>query len=150
VARNTALAIREISWFINPEFDFLDEMMVRMREAAARLSKTHQVSFSAPAAPPKLRLGLEFRRHVMAIYKEALNNAARHSGAKQIEVAVGVEGSRLELSIADNGRGFAPGTENGGQGLRNLRQRSAALGAELHIESAPGSGTRVRFSAPLR
>ena len=150
VARNTAHAIREISWFINPDFDFLDEMIVRMKEAAGRLSGNCEVRFVAPPAPPKTRLGLEFRRNVMALFKESLNNAARHSGAKHIDVSVGLSGGRLELLIRDDGRGFEVGHENGGQGLRNLRQRAQAIHGTLDIKSSAAEGTRIQLSADLQ
>ena len=149
IARNTAQAVREISWFINPDFDFLDEMIARMKEAAGRLSKTHHVNFAGPDHPPRTRLALEFRRHVMAIYKEALTNAARHAGASRIDVTVRLQSDHMELAVRDDGRGFAPGHLNGGQGLRNLRQRADAVAGRLEIESIPGAGTTIRFAVDI-
>ncbi len=149
VARNTAQAVREISWFINPDFDFLDEMIARMKEASDRLSNNYEVSFSGPGNAPRARLALEFRRHVMAIYKEALNNATRHSGAKRIDVQVRLESDAMEIVVRDDGRGFAANQVNGGQGLRNLRQRAAAVSGRLDIESKPGAGTTVRLAVEL-
>lgn len=149
LAQNTAHALREISWFINPDFDYLDEMLARMKEAAGRLSKSHRVNFSAPDSVPKTRLSLEFRRNVIAIYKEALNNAGRHSGATRIEIIIRLESGRLGLQITDDGCGFDPGQESAGQGLRNLRQRAEALGGALEIQSAPGAGTKIRFEGNL-
>ena len=150
LARDTAHAIREIGWFINPDFDSVDEMILRMKETAGRLMGTFQINFSAPEAPPKLRLGLEFRRHVMGIYKEALNNAVRHSGGRRIDIDVDLNSGRMELQIRDDGRGFTAGQESAGQGLRNLRQRAKALGGQLTIDTAPAAGSTVRLSVPIR
>ncbi|HWV99444.1 MAG TPA: two-component regulator propeller domain-containing protein [Candidatus Acidoferrum sp.] len=150
LARETAHAIREISWFINPDFDLLDEMIVRMKETSGRLANGFAVSFSAPEQVPKTRLSLEFRRNVMAIYKESLHNAARHSEAQQIQIQVLVESGRIELMISDDGCGFDAGRHNGGQGLRNLRQRAEAVGGVLEVYTERGAGTRIHFRAAIR
>ena len=149
VAQNTAQAIREISWFINPDFDYLDEMIVRMNEVAARLSKNHTVEFSAPPDPPKTALSLEFRRNVMAIYKESLNNVARHARASHITVAISITSKELQIQVRDNGCGFPLGEERNGHGLRNLRHRADQLNAKFNVQSAPGSGTTIKFNVPL-
>jgi signal transduction histidine kinase len=54
------------------------------------------------------------------------------------------------LEIADNGTGFDPAAVTGGFGLQSMRERLAAVGGSLAVESAPGRGTTIRATAPIR
>ena len=88
--------------------------------------------------------GVELSR----VIREALTNARRHSRAQRVSVALRTEGEELVAEVSDDGRGFGPEAEPGG-GSRSMRERAAALGGELRIESEPGRGTTVRLRAPL-
>jgi two-component system, LuxR family, sensor kinase FixL len=82
--------------------------------------------------------------------QEALNNAVKHSLAKRIVVALQKEGSRLTLSVRDDGTGFAHGeAKNKGLGLRSMRYRSNAIGGTFEITTRPEGGTDVRCSVAL-
>jgi two-component system, NarL family, sensor histidine kinase UhpB len=85
---------------------------------------------------------------VYRVAQEALSNAARHSGAKQIAVALRRSEDGVELEVADDGRGFAFEQSEGGLGIAGMRERALLVGGELTIESRPGHGTTVRLSAP--
>ena len=149
VAQNTATAIREIGWFINPDFDYLDEMIVRMKELAEKLLSRRELHFAVPETLPKARLSLDFRRNVMAIYKEALHNIVRHSEAARVEISIQTANGRFEMEIKDDGCGFDEAVLNSGQGLRNLRRRANELGAELHVNTRNPKGTSIQLKADL-
>jgi len=85
---------------------------------------------------------------VYRVAQEALSNAARHSGAKRISVALRRAERGVELEIADDGRGFAFEESEGGLGIAGMRERALLIGAELTIESRPGAGTTVHLSVP--
>lgn len=95
-------------------------------------------------------LGIDVVAELLAIAREGLANVARHSGATRVDVLLdeGTDGVRLE--IADDGRGFDPaGAPRGGHhGLANLRARTEALGGNLDLVTAPGSGTRIIAVVP--
>jgi signal transduction histidine kinase len=78
------------------------------------------------------------------VAQEALTNARRHAGADLVRVALSF-GDGATLEVADNGRGFAVDAATG-SGLPGMRERLAALGGSVRIESQPGRGTRVRAS----
>jgi len=88
------------------------------------------------------------------IVQESLTNARKHARANTIAVRLRFGGGWLECAIGDDGVGFDPAlavegpSVEGGVGLSSMRERAASVGATLHIESAPGDGTRVTFSAP--
>jgi len=76
--------------------------------------------------------------------QEGLNNVAKHSRAKGVEIQLqyGPAAGAVELRIHDDGRGFDPANiRSGHYGLSIMRERAAAVGAVLSIESRPGHGT---------
>jgi signal transduction histidine kinase len=96
-------------------------------------------------------LPLDARAQVLHIAREALSNAARHSGATHVDVSIDSDGDEHLLTVDDNGRGFDSGRvgETGHFGLSNIAARAASVGGELALESAPGSGTRIIVRIPI-
>jgi signal transduction histidine kinase len=81
------------------------------------------------------------------IAQEALNNVAKHSGAKQALVELTCQDQKVALTISDNGNGFdvaAGSTKSLGMGI--IRERSKEINAELNIESRQGEGTTISVS----
>jgi len=100
------------------------------------------------ALPDDLRLDDPERAHaLLRCAQEALTNAVRHAGARNLwlELAQGPDG--LELRARDDGRGT--GAIEAGNGLNGMRERLEALGGRLAVESAPGGGFQVRVWLPL-
>jgi two-component system sensor histidine kinase UhpB len=86
---------------------------------------------------------------VYRVAQEALNNAARHSGAGRVDVRLRRrEDGGVELSVADDGRGFGFEESQTGLGINGMRERALLVGARLGIESRPGAGTTIRLSLP--
>src|SRR5215218_6048154 len=86
---------------------------------------------------------------VYRVAQEGLNNAARHSGAKRVEVRLrGTEDGGVVLEVADDGRGFAFDESERGLGIGGMRERALMVGGELSIESRPDAGTTVRLEVP--
>jgi signal transduction histidine kinase len=83
------------------------------------------------------------------VVTEALSNAERHAGASSVRVALAIEDEHLTVEVTDDGRGFAPdatgGPGEGHFGLTLMRERAQAMHATLEIDSAAGTGTRVRL-----
>jgi signal transduction histidine kinase len=85
---------------------------------------------------------------VYRIAQEAISNAARHSGARQILVSLTAGKRSVALQVSDSGAGFDAGAPRAGLGLASMRERAASAGGRLTINSAPGKGTTVRLSVP--
>ncbi|HEY9108282.1 MAG TPA: sensor histidine kinase [Roseateles sp.] len=85
---------------------------------------------------------------VLRLVQEAITNVVKHARARTLRVSAGPVGDALEVCIADDGGGFDPATAGAGQGLPGMRKRALALGAELHVDAAPGAGCRVRLRLP--
>jgi PAS domain S-box-containing protein len=99
----------------------------------------------------EMELPFEVEHALYRIAQEALNNALKHSGAANVTVRLEAREGRVELQVADNGRGYA--TESmagrGGLGLVSMRERAEALGGTLAIDTQPGAGTRVQVRVPV-
>ncbi|HEV7665909.1 MAG TPA: GAF domain-containing protein, partial [Chloroflexota bacterium] len=95
-------------------------------------------------------LPLTAKEALYRVAQEALHNAAKHARAASVVVALEVGQADVSLLIADDGRGFDPRREFPGHlGLQSMRERAAAVGGTLQIESTPGEGTRLRARVPL-
>lgn len=87
---------------------------------------------------------------LLRIVQEALTNVRRHSGARQVNVAVSSRDGTIQAEVSDDGRGFDPGALPPGIGTLGMRERTLGLGGRLEVESEPGAGTTIRFEAPLQ
>ncbi|WP_081839074.1 GAF domain-containing sensor histidine kinase [Thermogemmatispora carboxidivorans] len=102
-----------------------------------------------PALSPHCEAGL------YRIAQEALNNALRHAAAEQITLTLAVRDKMIVLQVQDNGRGFDPEraqeyTRAGHFGLAGMSERAHLLGAQISIESLPGSGTSISVYLPYQ
>lgn len=104
------------------------------------------------ASDPSARLPVPVENELLRILQEALNNVAKHADADRVRVSWRVEGGNFELAVADDGRGFATarGVRDSAYGLVGMRERADVIGAQLVIDSEPGSGTTVRVLAGIR
>ena len=83
------------------------------------------------------------------VLQEALNNAAKHSRAPEVEVFLREEGEELKLLVKDRGNGFDPVQASDGLGLISMRERLRLVGGTIRISSALGIGTEVEAVVPL-
>jgi PAS domain S-box-containing protein len=97
-----------------------------------------------PARLPN-KTGQELTRLV----QEALTNVRRHAEAKHVRVELGLDGGLAYVEVSDDGCGFDSERATTGMGRQSMRHRALELGGEFSVESAPGEGTRVRFSIPV-
>ncbi|MFF4351232.1 GAF domain-containing protein [Streptomyces sp. NPDC001530] len=87
--------------------------------------------------------------HALAVLGEALSNAARHAGARSVDVHLRCAGGELALTVTDDGCGVPDGVAR--SGLRNLEERAHALGGSLTLgERREGGGTRLVWRVPTR
>jgi signal transduction histidine kinase len=106
------------------------------------------VRFESSGETPELPARVQ--AEVLRIVQEALNNVRKHADATVVRVGASVVDSRLQISVADNGRGFAVEQPKDGYGLVSMRERAELIGATLQVASAVRDGTRVSLVLPLR
>ena len=86
--------------------------------------------------------------HIYRVLQEALNNVARHSGAKQAWVRLRFLHDALELEVEDHGVGFVEGTNKHGIGLVAMRERSELMGGRIIFSRPTEGGTLVHLDIP--
>ena len=145
IAHESVASMNDIVWAISPEHDRVMDLTRRMRQHAEEIFTTRDIelSFVSQAVDSELKLEVGVRRDVLLIFKEAVNNAARHSGCTRIAVEFECSGSALKLRISDNGHGFSQDSEYEGHGLRSMTRRAKGLNGTLNIDSHEGVGTTV-------
>jgi signal transduction histidine kinase len=151
-SRDLVDAMSDIVWAVNPRTDSLSDLTRRMHRFAEETLGGAEIAltFSAPPAEVDLKLGADLRRELYLILKESVNNIARHSGASEATVELKLVRHELQLTIADNGRGFDPAVRADGNGILSMQKRAVAFGGVFEIDTAPGRGTRVTMRAQLR
>jgi len=88
--------------------------------------------------------------------QELLFNVVKHANAHKVKVSIRRIGSRIRVSVQDDGVGFDPAKvalrsiREGGFGLFSIRERLEQLGGHLQIDSAPGRGCTVTMTAPIK
>lgn len=146
--------MNDIVWAINPRNDNMEKIVQRMESFAKPLMKVAGIRFSFEFDPSLMNLSLDMekRKNFYLIFKEAVNNAMKYSGAEQVSVKITQLPDKLQLQIIDNGRGFDPAALSdghqhslSGNGVHNMKQRAAEMGGDLKIESYAGKGTSIRL-----
>jgi nitrate/nitrite-specific signal transduction histidine kinase len=80
------------------------------------------------------------------VAQEALNNIAKHSGARQVELRLECQPGQMDLTIQDDGLGFeADSIQPGHMGISFMHERASSIGACLSVESQAGQGTTVKL-----
>lgn len=139
IARESVASMNDIVWAIAPEHDSLLDLTRRMRQHAEEVFALCDIDLDFNASVADLKLSVGMRRDLLLIFKEAVNNAAKHSACTKVWVDFKVENSLLKLQIKDNGKSFNPNETYEGQGLRSMSRRAESLGGKLSILAERGT-----------
>jgi len=140
--------MRALIFELRPESLQQEGLVGALERHAASLRARHALEVEAqlgtePALP------LETKEALYRIAQEGMHNAVKHAHARRLQLRLEQRDGAVRLEVADEGVGFdAQRVYPGHLGLVSMRERAAAAGAELHIESAPGHGTRVTVQLP--
>lgn len=141
----------DIVWSIKPDNDKLSKISARMREYTASILEPQHIryTFDANDRIRELKLGMEERRNLFLIFKEALNNISKYSQATLVGISISYQGSSIILRIKDNGRGFDVHKQSTGNGLMNMKKRSEILRGSINISSSEDHGTEILLQIPV-
>lgn len=150
-SQNVSEAMREIVWSINPKIDTVGEAFPRMLHYASELLEAKNMELWVKMAPEieQIKLTMQQRRDLYLIFKEAVNNLAKHSNATQVTINFQLPGKTLVMIIADNGTGFDMETAKKSNGLKNMKERAQNHHWNLNIQSEQGMGTTVKLEAEI-
>jgi len=119
------------------------ESLAKRQAAAAGFTVDMDIQFGGGERPR------EVEDAIYRIVQEALSNVAKHAGAERATLQVRQLAERVEVTVQDDGRGFAPEGPSEGFGLIGMRERAQLLGGQLSLTSAAGGPTRVTAVLPL-
>lgn len=150
---DTAASIREISAELRPPLLDYAGLVPAMESYSTHFSRRTSIPVSIDCPHATLLLDTETESLLFRIAQEALTNCAKHSGATAAEIKLQRQDDTVELTIVDNGRGFASETSEtqrfgNGLGLTNMKEMAQFAGGTFALDSQPGQGTRLHIRIP--
>ncbi|MCW3014637.1 MAG: sensor histidine kinase [Solirubrobacterales bacterium] len=132
----------------------LDELGLEpaLRTLAERVGASHGLALDLNLELGERRLDPDIETIAYRVAQEALTNVTKHAAATGVRLELRATASALELSVRDDGCGFAePAAErSGGYGITGMRERAEIGGGRLRVEGGVGGGTTVALMLPLR
>jgi signal transduction histidine kinase len=139
--------MRALIFELRPEFLRQEGLVAALQRQAAAVRARHQLSITVDADEPEAAPAI--KEALYRIGQEALNNIAKHAGARAAVITLKASAGELVLRVRDDGRGFdAAKSFPGHLGLHSMRERAASVGGVIEISSAPWQGTEVTTRVP--
>ena len=149
-ARKLVQTMSEIIWALNPENDTLESLLTYIREQSQQYFEALDVHFEVdyPTEIPDIKMSNAERRNLYLVTREALNNAMKHGGGKQIKLSLEITEKEYCFNVTDNGSGIKSTiTKSGHNGLHNMKKRMEDIGGTIEWINNQ-TGTTVRFCLP--
>ncbi|HEY5622494.1 MAG TPA: PAS domain-containing protein [Gammaproteobacteria bacterium] len=142
--------IRHISRMLSPGLSDELRLSQALEVLAEEINEASNTACHAHCTDEERQPDLETSTHLYRLAQEAVSNALRHSGARNIEIRYQCDDALISLEVLDDGVGFSLGPDVvEGIGLRSMRYRAEAIGADLEIVRRSEGGTQVRCSRPF-
>ena len=147
--QETSSLISDTIWSLNPKNDSFDKLQERMQNFTHDILSSKEIDyrFHANGHRPAPAFSLEQKRNIYLIYKEAINNIAKHSKATMVNIRLESLPDKLVIEIMDDGIGFDTSKTYDGNGLNNFKSRSVKDSCEVQYFSVAGKGTVVKIIA---
>ena len=154
LSRTALVNMREIIWMLDERNADLASLMTHVGDQARATCTDRGIDFElvGPRIPPEAFATIpgSVRKELSLLIKEAVSNAAKHSGAERVVVSFRESApDALRVTVEDDGIGFETSARRPGNGLRNMRHRATRVSGQLQIESRHGGGTRLTLEVPL-
>lgn len=141
LSREVISTMSDIVWSIDARNDNISDMLDRMRDFAysSLAEKDISVRFKQKGLDRNKKMDVLFRQNLFSIYKEAVNNILKHSGATEVNIVLVNSYKDFKMKIRDNGSGFDQEGIRKGNGLQNMKMRANRLGGNLDIINSEGT-----------
>jgi signal transduction histidine kinase len=148
VAETTVETVRNIALLLRPSM--LDDLglIAALEWQGREVSRRSEMEVEVQSTDISEKIPEDYKICIYRLVQEALNNAARHSAAKNAKVAVEQTSSEISVSVSDDGRGFDPQRIRG-LGILGMEERVRRLGGTFALDSKPGGGTTLRAKFPF-
>ena len=150
-SRNLIDSMSDIVWLVNPRRDSLFDLISRLGDSYKEILTSKDIHFKIQNLESlrNIRLNMEYRQHLLLIFKEAINNSLKYSEGKEILLSVTLRGKKLNMKLIDDGNGFDTQKVPSGNGLRNMEDRAERIAGTLTINSTVGKGTIIEFEGNI-
>ncbi len=153
VANELARNVDEIVWAVNPANDGWEPFISYFEQYTEYFlgNSGLRFHFTRPAELVERPIASKTRHHLLLAVREAVGNVLKHASAKQVKIAMRIDGEVLEVRVEDDGVGFDTGRRAGvgHDGLGNMARRMKEAGGTVELRSASGQGTCVTLRVPL-
>jgi hypothetical protein len=146
IMQKTASDIRDVVWAIDARRDKTGDLLDRMEDFAFDMFSAKNIAchFHADSINREAVMNPFVRQNIFLIFKEAVNNIAKHSNASEVRISLSQTGGSLELTVTDNGSTAPNSKHSTGLGLDNMQLRAKRIGGT--VESGQGeAGWVVRL-----
>ena len=140
--------LRDLSQSMNTDKISSLGLEAALEQQLKQLQKTGRFTTNLHVGGNRYALEPQKEMVLFRMVQESLNNAIKHSGAKNIDIELLYRPGSLLLQISDNGKGFNPETKHPsktGLGLKNMQNRAALIGAVFSVHSAINNGTSINI-----
>lgn len=152
IKKNTAAlsdGIRDLIWSLDPEKDSLNQTLLRLQEFGDQLFDYAEIQFTTSGINELLaniQLEPDVRKHILLIFKEAMNNSLKYAKANAVKLEVEEHEQHYVICFEDDGIGFDLQETPKGYGLKNMHDRAEIINGRFKIESKKESGTQIRLT----
>jgi signal transduction histidine kinase/ligand-binding sensor domain-containing protein len=150
-AKSVYTGAKEFIWSLNPESEDIVQLCMHIREFGETLFAEKQIALLVDCiVDDSYKLPFGNAREISLIFKEAMTNTFKYSGATHVHLRLQRTSEGFEISVQDNGRGFDIDKVNKGNGFRNMMFRANRIKADLSTHSEPGKGTSISLQIKIK
>gem|GEM_PF-582645 len=140
--------MRDFIWVLDPSNDNLYETLLRLKDFANGFFEYSDIHFTTRGLEESLLqipMSGSQRRHLLLIFKEAINNCLKYSRATHAKLEILKRDNAVILTFSDDGVGFDKNKEKRGNGLKNMQMRAEKLGGRFTISPKKDRGTFIEL-----
>jgi signal transduction histidine kinase len=144
-------AMNDIVWAIHARQNDGENLVERINHFAHERLSPLSIKFilEIDSFVPNLTFSMEARRNILLIFKEAINNSAKYSGASEISCSIKLIKNQLNCAIVDEGIGMDLAVGVKGYGLLSIQKRTEEMNGTIEIVSNLGAGTKIFIRIPI-
>ncbi len=152
ISSGLSSGVKDFIWTLDPGKDTLYDVAIRLKDFGDDLFDKSGISFRTSGIKENFNehlMPMDWRRHIILIFKEAMNNILKYSNAENVLLGFEFENNEIDISLKDDGTGFDIETVNKGRGLKNIRMRAASVKGQIDIQSTKENGTSIRLHSAI-
>lgn len=151
--RELTRGMRDFLWAMDTSRGSLHDLMLRLGEMAEDMFAETGMKVKVEGTEGgsgRMMLGMNARRVILQLFKEAMNNILKHADAQTVTLQATLIGDILTIALTDDGKGFDDGGQGkDGYGTGIMRDRAASIGGALNVRSQKNAGTTVTFTTAI-